>query len=200
MASEDPNARQVVCSGCLEVVAEHLIHVIPAYNADVGTFVTTYRCEQCWLPSLEETEARLETTEDEAEIASAALFFENHGVFVHEFRRGDPVPLLRRILVHMIGMLRSGALRPSIGPLARADEGELQQEIAETEKLAEAAYEAMYDAKPHLVKDCFDDAQAYLTQAIALAEQAGLDDEVGRLTARREHIINVYVNQFRGVR
>ena len=115
--SEGPDA-QVVCSACFQVVAEHLIHVIPAYNADVGAFVTTYRCEQCWLPSLEETQARLQTTEDEAEIASVAAFLESHGVFVHEFRRGDPLWLVRKILVRMMDMLRSGAIRPSIGPLA----------------------------------------------------------------------------------
>ena len=54
----------------------------------------------------------------EAEIASVAAFFESHGVFVHEFRRGDPLWLVRKILVRMMDMLRSGAIRPSIGPLA----------------------------------------------------------------------------------
>src|SRR5580692_8083141 len=115
---EDPNERQVVCSACFQVVAEPLVHVIPTYNTDVGRFVTTFRCEQCWLPSLEETRARLEATADEAEIASVAVFFENHGVLVHEFHRGDPAPVVRKILVQMMDMLRSGTIRLSIGPLS----------------------------------------------------------------------------------
>ena len=198
--SEDPNARQVVCSACFQVVAEHLIHVIPAYNADACRFVTTYRCEQCWLPSLEETQARLEATEDEAEIASVAVLFESHGVFVHEFRRGDPVPLVRRILVRMIDMLRSEAIRLSIGPLAPPSEVQLhRREVAKNEKLAEAAYDAMYETRPYGVRDCFDDACGYLAEAISIAKQAGLVDEVTRLTARRDHIIKVYDSQFRGI-
>jgi hypothetical protein len=197
---EDPNARQVVCSTCFRLVTEPLIHVIPAYNADVGRFVTTFRCKTCWLPSLEETRALLEATADGAEIASVAVFFENHGVFVHEFRRGDPAPIVRKILVEMIDMLRSETIRLSIGPLAPRDEVELHiREIANNEKLAEAAYDAMYEARPHSVRDCFDDACGYLAQAISAAKRAGLDDEVARLTARRDHVIKVYDSQFRGI-
>jgi hypothetical protein len=202
---EDPNERQVVCSACFQVVAEPLVHVIPTYNTDVGRFVTTFRCEQCLLPSLEETKTRLEATADEAEIASVAVFFENHGVFVHEFRRGEPMPLVRKILVQMIDMLRSGTIRLSIGPLAPPDlapPSEVQlpaREIAKNEKLAEAAYDAMYDARPYGVRDCFDDACGYLSEAISVAKRAGLDDEVTRLTARRDHIIKVYDRQFRGI-
>jgi hypothetical protein len=202
---EDPNERQVVCSACFQVVTEPLVHVIPAYNADVGRFVTTFRCEQCWLPSLEETRARLEATADEAEIASVAVFFENHGVLVHEFHRGDPAPVVRKILVQMMDMLRSGTIRLSIGPLAQPDlapTSEVQlpaREIAKNEKLAEAAYDAMYEARPYGVRDCFDDACGYLSEAISVAKRAGLDDEVTRLTARRDHIITVYDRQFRGI-
>ena len=198
-ASEDPDERQVVCSACLQVVAEPLIHVIPAYNADLSRFVTTYRCETCWLPSLEETEARLKTTEDAAEIASVAIFFEKHGVFVHEFQRGDAAPRVRDILVQMMDMLRSGAIHLSIGRLAPPSEVQLRFEVENNEKLAEAAYDAMYEARPYAVRDCFDDACGYLAEAIGIAKKAGLDDQVTRLTARRDHIVKVYDRQFRGI-
>jgi hypothetical protein len=79
--------------------------------------VTIYRCEECWLPALAETRARLESTEDAAEIASAIAFFERHGVFLHESRRGDPLSVVRTMLVRMIDLLQSTAIRPSIGPL-----------------------------------------------------------------------------------
>jgi hypothetical protein len=95
-------------------------HVIPYFNIDAGGHVTTYRCERRWLPSLLETRTRLASTENEAEIASAAAFFERHGVILHEFRRDDPAVVIRNMLVRMIDLLRSEAIRLSIGPLARS--------------------------------------------------------------------------------
>ena len=71
--------------------------------------------------------------------------------------------------------------------------------IDEFERAAEAAYAAMYEAKPYSVKDCYDDAQLYFSHAIAAAKLAGLADEAERLKSRVEHIRNVYHNQFRGV-
>jgi len=68
------------------------------------------------LPSLEETQGRLANTEDGTEIASAAAFFERHGVILHEFKRGDPLPVVRKMLGQMCNLLRSGAIRLSIGP------------------------------------------------------------------------------------
>jgi hypothetical protein len=198
--ADDPEERQIVCSACLQVVAESLVHVIPYYNGDLGRYVTTYRCEACWLPSLEETQALLESTEAETEIASAVAFFESHGVFLHEYRRGDPVPVVRKMLVGMIDLLRSAAIRPSIGRLAPANDAQVQTlEMQRNEKLAETAYDAMYEAGPYMVNDCFDDARGYLAKAIEIAKRAGLTDEVTRLTARRDHIVNVYNNQFRGI-
>ncbi len=74
-----------------------------------------------------------------------------------------------------------------------------RETVAEFERLAEAAYAAMYDARPHQVKDCYDDARMYLTRAIEAAQGAGLADAAARLTRRLEHVENVYNSQFRGV-
>ena len=74
-----------------------------------------------------------------------------------------------------------------------------QETVAECERLAEAAYAAMYDIRPHGVKDRYDDARVHFRRAIEAARSGGLDDEVARLTLRLEHIENVYNNQFRGV-
>lgn len=199
--AENQGERQIVCSACLQVVREYLIHVIPYYNGDVGRYVTTYRCERCWLPSLDETRARLELTVDETEIASAVEFFEQHGVILHEFRRGDPIAVVRNLLVRMIDLLRSEAIRPMIGPLKPASEVHASiVEMKNYEKFAEAAYDAMYEANSYTVKDCFDDARGYFTKAIDIAKRAGLDDEVARLVARRDHIVSVYNTQFRFMR
>lgn len=73
-------------------------------------------------------------------------------------------------------------------------------EIERNEKLAEAAYEAMYEARSYAAKDCFDDARSYFTRAIETAKRAELDEEVARLTARLDHIVSVYNSQFRGIR
>jgi hypothetical protein len=74
-----------------------------------------------------------------------------------------------------------------------------RETIAEFERLAEAAYAAMFDVRPYNVKDCYDDVQLYCSRAIDAAERGGLADEVARLTRRREHVENVYNSQFRGV-
>jgi len=67
------------------------------------------------------------------------------------------------------------------------------------EELGEAAYEAMYDALPHQVKDLYDDACAHFRKAIAQARDAANPADAARLTARLEHIAAVFNGQFRGI-
>jgi hypothetical protein len=197
---EEPEDRQIVCSRCFRIVPESLIHVLPYFNGDVGGCVTTYRCEACWLPSLDETRARIAKTEDGAEISSLIGCFERHGVFLHEFRRGDPLPVVRALLERMIELVRLGTIRLSVGPLGPASEVKaLIAEMKMNERRAEAAYDAMYEASPRSAKDCCDDARGFLAEAIDLAKRAGLADEAARLTARCDHIISVYNSQFRGI-
>jgi hypothetical protein len=107
--------RQVFCSGCYRVVRESEIHVIPFFNEDLFDYVTTYRCNDCWLAGLDDTEKRLQTTEELAEILRAAFFFERHTIFIAEFRRGDSLESVRPILLQLIGLLRSGGIRLAIG-------------------------------------------------------------------------------------
>jgi hypothetical protein len=71
--------------------------------------------------------------------------------------------------------------------------------MKENERLAEAAYDAMYEALPSAAKDFYDDACGFFATAIDLAKRAGLADEAARLTARRDHIVSVYDSQFRGI-
>jgi hypothetical protein len=204
--TEDPEERQVMCSGCTAVFPESEVHVIPYFNNDAQGYVTTYRCEQCWIPALARTSVELANTEDEALIASAVAFFRRHGVFVHEALRGDPLPAVRAVLVGMIDLVRSEAIRLPVStvlPKREAKDAVLEMnrnEMKENEKLAEAAYDAMYDARPSGAKDYFDDARGFLDKAIDIAKRAGLEEEMARLTARRGHIVSVYNSQFRDVR
>ena len=71
--------------------------------------------------------------------------------------------------------------------------------VAKLEQSAEAAYQAMYDAKPLRVKDCYEDAQLYFHRAIEAARLAALPSEVERLIRRSKHMEDVYNSQFRGV-
>jgi hypothetical protein len=112
---EDEGERQVFCSGCLQVFPESLVHVIPYFNDSVTAYVTTYRCGECWIPSLEETRSRLASTQDEAEIMSAGDFFHRHGVYVLEFMRGDPAPDVQKVLLRLIEKLQSEDLTIRIG-------------------------------------------------------------------------------------
>jgi len=70
-------------------------------------------------------------------------------------------------------------------------------EVARLEALADASYDAMYDAARHNVKDQFEDAHMSLSGAISLAEANGLANTAQRLRKRLEHIRNVYNHQFR---
>jgi hypothetical protein len=67
------------------------------------------------------------------------------------------------------------------------------------EELGEAAYDAMYHARPRQVKDLYDDACAHFGHAIVQAKETGRDEEVTRLTARLDHITQIYNHQFRGL-
>ncbi len=71
------------------------------------------------------------------------------------------------------------------------------KDVERFERLAEEAYEVMYDARHHNVKVAFEDALANFDHAIAAARRAGLQREADRLTERSAHVSNVYNSQFR---
>jgi hypothetical protein len=65
------------------------------------------------------------------------------------------------------------------------------------EALAEAAHEAMYEARLRGAKGCYEEARAHFASAIEAAQRAGLHEEAGRLKRRRDHVARVYNSQFR---
>ena len=199
METDEEEELQYLCSGCLQPFPESQIHILPHFNEGVGRFVTTFRCEACWPQALEDTRTRVARAEGWDEILSVIDCLEGHNLMLLEFRRGDPFPIVRALLEEVIEKLGRGEIRLSPGPLR--PRVELETSIAEmerNEKLAEAAYDAMYEASPRSAKDCFDDARGFLAEAIELAKRAGLADEAARLTARCDHIVSVYNSQFRG--
>ena len=70
-------------------------------------------------------------------------------------------------------------------------------DMVRTEALAEAAYDAMYEARQHGAKDCYDKARMQFDRAIEAAQRAGLFEEAVRLKRRRDHVARVYNSQFR---
>ncbi len=107
---------QVFCSGCFNVFDESAIRILPRFNADAGAYVTTYRCQTCAPGSFAETRARLNAVEDEFELASAAIFFQRHGITLLEFGRGDSTEAVRSLLVQLLDKLEAREIQLSIGP------------------------------------------------------------------------------------
>ena len=76
-----PRGTQYLCSGCLRAVPAASIHIIPSFNRQEDNYVTSFRCEKCWLRSLDETEQQLRGgTEDEAHRRKLVKFFERSGI------------------------------------------------------------------------------------------------------------------------
>ena len=73
-------------------------------------------------------------------------------------------------------------------------------EMERNEKLAEAAYDAMYDPLPGMVaKMHYEDATMYFYRAAEAARRLGLIQDAVRLEQRRDHVRQVYNSQFRGL-
>lgn len=91
-----------------------------------------------------------------------------------------------RLQQHFRGIVQK--VRVAIAPM---------REIARLEALAEASYAAMYDAPSYSVRDCYDDARGYLSQAIKIADLKSETEISARLKKRKQHIYEVYKHQFR---
>ncbi len=71
--------------------------------------------------------------------------------------------------------------------------------VAEHERRAEAAYTAMYEARPQQVKDLYEEARGHFWRAIEAAWTGLVLAEVVRLSARFAEVDAVYNGQFRGI-
>ena len=71
----------------------------------------------------------------------------------------------------------------------------LRERIEHLERMAEEAYDAMYDSRRP--QDEWRDVRELLSEAIHLARKAGLTEDAERLDKRLEHIRAVYTHRFR---
>lgn len=51
----------LLCSACMSRVAEEDVRVIPWWNTTLEDFLTTYRCERCWIECLGQTRIKIKT-------------------------------------------------------------------------------------------------------------------------------------------
>ena len=70
-------------------------------------------------------------------------------------------------------------------------------DMVRLEALAEAAYDAMYEARLHGAKNRYEEARYHFDRAIEAAHRARLYDDAARLKRRRDHVGRVYNSQFR---
>lgn len=70
-------------------------------------------------------------------------------------------------------------------------------DMVRLEAMAEAAYDAMYEARLGGAKNRFEEARVNFDRAIEAAKRAHLPQEAARLTRRRDQVVRIYNSQFR---
>ena len=110
-AALDSLERQLVCSQCWSRAPESRVHVIPYFNNSVGRYVTSFRCDGCIDSALDETIARVCEVDGARELDTLGDLLSSHGVFVHEWQRGDSLDRLRPAMVQVLSSLRGPAIR-----------------------------------------------------------------------------------------
>jgi hypothetical protein len=100
--------RRYVCSKCLRLVSLGQIHVIPFFYGELDDYVTAFRCESCWLPSLDETQRQfIAGVGAEAHRLKFVAFFDRYGI--HNLSTADSAGLSSDGL-KLLQRLREGRL------------------------------------------------------------------------------------------
>ena len=116
MAEQDDEV-QAICSACMNPFPLDQTHVIPHFNDYLNMYVTTYRCESCWLPTLEATRKRLSECTDKPEILTMIEFFERYKIFIKEYKQRKPMPVVKELLIKLLDRLKTGETKLEItGP------------------------------------------------------------------------------------
>lgn len=68
----------LLCSGCRRPCPSDEAHVVPNWNDVARDFLTTYRCGDCWIPTLEENRRVVRSLDDEMR-ARFCEFMRRHG-------------------------------------------------------------------------------------------------------------------------
>jgi hypothetical protein len=106
-----PAEPTLVCSGCFTACSGTAAHVIPWWNETLGDFVTTYRCDRCWLGSLGETKDKVQSW-DAGTRDKFCEFLERHRLseIARQVREAS-LPEASRLAVVFLNLLRGGEHR-----------------------------------------------------------------------------------------
>jgi hypothetical protein len=99
--------RRAMCSACGGIVAERAVTIIPFWNDDHGTYVTTFRCPACLPAAIEQVRAELSDPVRPERVAHVCAFLQRHDVHVHQYLRGDPVEQVRPVALFVLDRLAS---------------------------------------------------------------------------------------------
>src|SRR6185436_9000466 len=78
VAKQESPSHTLLCSGCYSSCSGPEAHVIPWWNADQQSIFTTYRCENCWLASLDDSQQAI-NSKDPRVVASFCDFLARQG-------------------------------------------------------------------------------------------------------------------------
>jgi hypothetical protein len=101
------------CSGCFTICSGPSAHVIPWWNDTAEDFLTTFRCERCWLKSLDETFGKI-TDWDDGVREKFCQFLDRHRLAdtAREIRAAS-LPEGSRLAGGFLALLRGGEYRLS---------------------------------------------------------------------------------------
>lgn len=100
----------LLCSKCLTPGPVSDAHVIPGWNPAVSRILTTYRCGNCWLESLAETRAAVES--GDAAVRSSFCDFLTHHRFTQDSARlrTESPEIQQRDLLAVLDAIEDGRL------------------------------------------------------------------------------------------
>ena len=98
----------LMCSGCYTPTVSTEAHVIPFWNKTVSSILTTYRCNNCWLPALAETREAVQSGNDEV-LSSFCDFLKLQGFTSDsEKLRTDPPEQTKAVLLAILDATGDG--------------------------------------------------------------------------------------------
>ncbi|KIG12103.1 hypothetical protein DB30_02048 [Enhygromyxa salina] len=103
---------ELMCSRCYTLCSGANAHVIPWWNEHAGDVFTTYRCEACWLESLDDTQRLVESAQFDDDVCDKFVaFFQRHEKTDVAARLAElPRAAVREALIEVLAQVRARAL------------------------------------------------------------------------------------------
>jgi hypothetical protein len=105
-----PADAEFMCSADYKVHPRAELHVVPSYNADLGRYVGSYRCDADWKQAIAETRLRFAQHPTDDEGAAILQVFLERGVGEDQLRVHVAGKSMREAIAAVLAALESGAL------------------------------------------------------------------------------------------